>query len=142
MVPTTNASSDEGDNNNVAPTTETRIVSMKKIRKENGIKESEESEDEALSCMSTEKNEEPPRPGMKVNFLQDQAKFEHCFKLYSWGPLIINTDGTLNRVANWQSMTEAEQASAFRLLCARNKRRVEALREAYAIKKADETKNT
>ncbi len=45
------------------------------------------------------------------------------------GPIIVNTDGTTRRIANWDTMTEAEQANAIRLISARNKRRIEALLE-------------
>lgn len=43
------------------------------------------------------------------------------------GPMIINTDGTINRISNWTSMTDAEQASARRLIAARNKKRKQVL---------------
>eukprot|EP01033_Poteriospumella_lacustris_P012256 gene12256-8767_t len=40
------------------------------------------------------------------------------------GPIIVNTDGTTRRIANWNEMTESEQANAIRLISARNKRRI------------------
>jgi hypothetical protein len=48
------------------------------------------------------------------------------------GPMIINTDGTVRRIANWQTMTPAEQANTVRLITARNKRRLEALKQQAA----------
>ncbi len=97
---------------------ETRIVRSEKANRE--------EEEEALSCMT-----DAPNKTMVINFQQNQDKFKDCYKIYAFGPIVINTDGTLGRVSNWSTMTETEQASAFRLLCARNKRRVEALRAAY-----------
>ncbi len=97
---------------------ETRIVRSEKAK--------QEEEEEALSCMT-----DAPNKTMVINFQQNQDKFKDCYKIYAFGPIVINTDGTLGRVSNWSTMTETEQASAFRLLCARNKRRVEALRAAY-----------
>lgn len=40
------------------------------------------------------------------------------------GPIIVNTDGTTRRIANWNEMTESEKANAIRLISARNKRRI------------------
>lgn len=102
---------------------ELRIVRSEKAKRE-------EEEEEALSCMMDQSKV------MKVNFQQNQDKFKDCFKVYAFGPIVINADGTLGRVSNWETMTEVEQASAFRLLCARNRRRVEALR---AASQTDET---
>ncbi|KNZ77319.1 hypothetical protein J132_05747 [Termitomyces sp. J132] len=35
--------------------------------------------------------------------------------------MVINTDGTLSRIANWVNMTPEEQARTLRVLSARNK---------------------
>lgn len=55
------------------------------------------------------------------------------------GPIIVNTDGTLRRIENWQNMTSAEQKTTLRLISARNKKRIEALRQQEA--EAATTKN-
>lgn len=52
------------------------------------------------------------------------------FKLTGLGPMVINEDGTVGRITNWSTMTPQEQASAQRLITARNRRRVEALNAA------------
>ena len=41
--------------------------------------------------------------------------------------MIINEDGTIRRIANWESLTEREQAVAWKRLADRNKRRIEEL---------------
>lgn len=46
------------------------------------------------------------------------------------GPLIVGVDGGLGRIANWGSLTEAEQQVALRRLARRNKERLAALQEA------------
>jgi predicted Fe-S protein YdhL (DUF1289 family) len=48
------------------------------------------------------------------------------------GPIIINSDGTMRRIANWNELTKGEQESTFRQISARNKKRIEALKEAAA----------
>lgn len=36
------------------------------------------------------------------------------------GPVVVNTDGTLSRIANWDKMTDGEKETAKRLLAKRN----------------------
>ena len=36
------------------------------------------------------------------------------------GPVVVNTDGTLSRITNWDTMTEGERATAKRLIAKRN----------------------
>lgn len=46
------------------------------------------------------------------------------------GPMVVNTDGTLSRIANWDGMTEIEKKTTLRVLGKRNKQRLEALKDA------------
>lgn len=46
------------------------------------------------------------------------------------GPMVVNTDGTLSRIANWDGMTEIEKKTTLRVLGKRNKQRLEALKAA------------
>lgn len=48
-------------------------------------------------------------------------------KLDDLGPIIINPDGTTRRIANWANLTKFEQDNTWRLISARNKRRMAAL---------------
>lgn len=54
------------------------------------------------------------------------------------GPIIVNPDGTMRRIANWNELTKAEQESTFRQISARNKRRIEALRESTTVNQESE----
>jgi predicted Fe-S protein YdhL (DUF1289 family) len=45
------------------------------------------------------------------------------------GPMVVNSDGTLRRITNWDSMTKQEQANTLRLISARNKKRLAALQK-------------
>jgi len=49
-----------------------------------------------------------------------------CVQLNAIGPIVINSDGSTSRIANWCQMTEREQASTLRLIARRNKKRREA----------------
>lgn len=47
----------------------------------------------------------------------------------SLGPLVVHEDGTLSRVQNWDTMTQGERDTTMRVLVARNRRRLDKLRE-------------
>ncbi|KAH9913919.1 uncharacterized protein B0H18DRAFT_887635 [Fomitopsis serialis] len=49
---------------------------------------------------------------------------EQGAKFDALGPLVVNSDGTLSRIANWPNMTEAERKRTVRVLGARNKLRI------------------
>lgn len=48
------------------------------------------------------------------------------------GPMVVNSDGTLSRIANWQEMTPAEQNNTIRVLSKRNQLRTSTLAQAQA----------
>ncbi|KAJ7279003.1 hypothetical protein C8J57DRAFT_151963 [Mycena rebaudengoi] len=45
-------------------------------------------------------------------------------KLDDLGPMVVNSDGTLSRISNWASLTDAEKERTIRVLSARNKIRL------------------
>lgn len=45
------------------------------------------------------------------------------------GPLIINKDGTTGRITNWHQMTEEEKQRTLRIITARNRKRLQVLKE-------------
>lgn len=59
----------------------------------------------------------------------DGSQSSNTVKLDHLGPIIVNTDGTLSRVSNWQSMTEAERERTLRVLGKRNMLRQEKMKE-------------
>ncbi|PWN34031.1 uncharacterized protein FA14DRAFT_114355, partial [Meira miltonrushii] len=52
------------------------------------------------------------------------AKFDNL------GPMVVNSDGTISRIHNWQTMTDAERERTARLVNKRNQTRLQALRES------------
>ncbi|KAJ5570408.1 uncharacterized protein N7459_009838, partial [Penicillium hispanicum] len=48
------------------------------------------------------------------------------------GPMVVNVDGTLSRIGNWEQMTEIERKTTLRVLGKRNKQRLDALKAARA----------
>jgi predicted Fe-S protein YdhL (DUF1289 family) len=55
------------------------------------------------------------------------------------GPIIINPDGTMRRIANWNELTKGEQESTLRQISARNKKRIQALKEAELQKSLEKS---
>ncbi|KAI8610517.1 hypothetical protein BC830DRAFT_1045971, partial [Chytriomyces sp. MP71] len=40
------------------------------------------------------------------------------------GPIVVGTDGTMQRIANWDAMTEAERSTTMRVVAKRNAQRL------------------
>ncbi|KAI1206155.1 uncharacterized protein F4807DRAFT_440088 [Annulohypoxylon truncatum] len=53
-------------------------------------------------------------------------------KLDHLGPLVVNEDGTMSRIANWNEMAEIERQNTLRILGRRNKQRLDALKAKRA----------
>lgn len=49
-------------------------------------------------------------------------------KLDHLGPMVVNVDGTLARISNWEQMTDGEKQGTLRIIGKRNKQRLEALK--------------
>ncbi|KAJ5665644.1 uncharacterized protein N7477_008092 [Penicillium maclennaniae] len=46
------------------------------------------------------------------------------------GPMVVNVDGTLSRISNWDQMAEIERKNTLRVISKRNKQRLDALKAA------------
>ncbi|KIO20279.1 hypothetical protein M407DRAFT_30071 [Tulasnella calospora MUT 4182] len=53
-------------------------------------------------------------------------------KLDRLGPLVVNSDGTLSRIANWEDMTEIEKERTYRILLKRNQIRLEDQKQKFS----------
>lgn len=49
--------------------------------------------------------------------------------LESLGPIVVNVDGTIQQISNWEAMSEVEKATCMRLVAKRNKERLAALKQ-------------
>jgi hypothetical protein len=45
------------------------------------------------------------------------------------GPMVVNVDGTMSRISNWDKMAEIEKKNTLRIIGKRNKSRLEALKQ-------------
>jgi hypothetical protein len=57
------------------------------------------------------------------------------------GPIIINADGTTRRITNWSGLTKIEQENSWRVISARNLKRLKKLQEKAAEKIAEDFKS-
>jgi hypothetical protein len=71
---------------------------------------------------------EPSKDGdtISLNVDGEGVKLDHL------GPLVVNQDGTMSRIANWAEMSGIERDNTLRILGKRNQLRLKTLREAAA----------
>lgn len=72
---------------------------------------------------------EPSSESTQLNVNGEGVKLDHL------GPLVVNKDGTLSRIANWDKMAEIEKQNTLRILGKRNQLRLGTLRGEDAEKK-------
>jgi len=58
---------------------------------------------------------------LNVNSNDDTTSFDEL------GPLLLNADGTLSRIKNWQELSDAEKQKAAKMVAKKNKQRKEQL---------------
>lgn len=61
-------------------------------------------------------------PSTQLNVNGPGVKLDHL------GPMVVNQDGTLSRISNWNNMAAIEQQNTIRIIGKRNQQRLEALR--------------
>jgi hypothetical protein len=69
-----------------------------------------------------------PEPDFSNTTKIDMSNGGSTVKLDHLGPLVVNKDGTLSRIANWEQMAEIEKQNTLRILGKRNMLRREALK--------------
>jgi hypothetical protein len=50
-------------------------------------------------------------------------------KLDHLGPMVVNVDGSLSRISNWEGLADIEKKNTLRIIAKRNQMRLEALRK-------------
>ncbi|CZT21136.1 uncharacterized protein RCC_06997 [Ramularia collo-cygni] len=70
----------------------------------------------------------PPSEGEAIQL--DMSSGGDTVKLDSLGPMVVNTDGTISRIGNWDQMTEMEKKNTLRIVGKRNKQRMDKLKAA------------
>ncbi|CAG7851227.1 SubName: Full=Uncharacterized protein {ECO:0000313/EMBL:CCA74850.1} [Serendipita indica DSM 11827] len=62
-------------------------------------------------------------------------------KLDKLGPMIVNSDGTISRISNWQEMSQLERDRTVRILLKRNQIRLDYLGNAQSSESLDKAEN-
>lgn len=93
------------------------------------ISNNESNEDIPLLPPSIENNESLNHLSMALG---ETMKLDH------FGPMIINPDGTVRRIANWDTLTKQEKDSSWRLITARNRKRLQELQRQQNENEASE----
>lgn len=84
---------------------------------------------EILSGVEENTLEIPELPAPDSTHDIPQLKYGEKVSLDELGPIIVNVDGSLRRITNWDTLTEMEKQSSYRQIMARNKRRLDALKK-------------
>ncbi|KAF2680734.1 hypothetical protein K458DRAFT_271389, partial [Lentithecium fluviatile CBS 122367] len=77
-----------------------------------------------------------PEPTVESKAVELNVGSEQGVKLDHLGPMVVNRDGTLSRIANWEHMAEIERKNTLRILGKRNQLRMDMLRAEEAGKEA------
>ncbi|KAI2615117.1 hypothetical protein GGR54DRAFT_642618 [Hypoxylon sp. NC1633] len=88
----------------------------------------ENEQPEVSASASSDKTPLPlPAPSQAGETMQLPVGGEGV-RLDHLGPLVVNENGTMSRIANWDKMAEIERQNTLRVLGKRNKMRLERLR--------------
>ena len=79
-------------------------------------------------------SQQPPLalPETSASDATQKLKVGTTVKLDHLGPMVVNQDGTLSRISNWETMGEMEKKNTIRIIGKRNKQRLEAIRLSEA----------
>ena len=69
-------------------------------------------------------------------------KFGETMRFEEMGPVIINSDGTTRRIANWDAMTKHEQEVTWRRISKRNEERRKLLMQQYQEQQEQHEQNS
>ncbi|KAG9960314.1 hypothetical protein KCU61_g6708, partial [Aureobasidium melanogenum] len=79
---------------------------------------------------------EPPAGGLKLDVNSGEGvALDHL------GPMVVNKDGTISRITNWDKMADIEKKNTLRILQKRNKERLDALKQANPETPEDASKS-
>jgi hypothetical protein len=83
---------------------------------------------EASSSSSTKVPLALPPADSSNNTKLDMSNGDVSIKLEHLGPMIVNVDGTLSRISNWDKMADIEKENTLRIIVKRNQARLEVLK--------------
>ena len=91
-----------------------------------------ESKSEILALPSSHDAANVSDGGNSGNELKTITVNGNSVQIDALGPVVVNTDGTLSRIATWHEMTSHEQQKTLRVIGKRNRSRMAELKAAAA----------
>lgn len=93
----------------------------------------------ALAAAAVEggREEIPQLPAASGDPNIPSIRLGETIRFEEWGPIILNTDGTTRRIANWDNLTEQEKKVTWRRISKRNEERRLVLLEEQQRKEAE-----
>ncbi|KAJ5474758.1 hypothetical protein N7475_004324 [Penicillium sp. IBT 31633x] len=126
---------DSSSNSNPKPAGATPSNTFKKPDTQNHDAQAQEQEQEAeqgakkpLFLPASDPSNPIPNQQGEGSIKLDMSSGGTEMKLDHLGPMVVNVDGTLSQIGNWQQMSEIEKQNTLRVLGKRNQKRLEALR--------------
>ncbi len=65
------------------------------------------------------------------------SKGDASIKLDHLGPMVVNVDGTMSRISNWDQMADIEKKNTLRIIAKRNRERLDALKAKDVAKQEE-----
>ena len=88
---------------------------------------------------NTEQQQQPPKAPLALPAAPadgttqlDMSNGGTTVSLDHLGPMVVNVDGTMSRISNWDKMAEIEKKNTLRIIGKRNQSRLEALKKEGA----------
>ncbi|PVF96376.1 hypothetical protein CPB86DRAFT_787004 [Serendipita vermifera] len=66
------------------------------------------------------------------------VELNSAVKLDELGPMVVNSDGTVSRISNWQEMSDIEKERTYKVLLKRNQIRLASLTDEEEAKLKDQ----
>ena len=80
-----------------------------------------------IGSKSETSNEIPQLPPPDPNSNLPTIKLGETITFEEWGPIILNTDGSTRKIANWDNLSEKEKEVTWRRISKRNEERRQVL---------------
>jgi len=89
------------------------------------------ADDEPATTSNSTSHKAPlalPEAAQDADQQLDMSNGGAAIKLDHLGPMVVNVDGSLSRISNWNAMAEIEKKNTLRIIAKRNQERLAALR--------------
>merc|ERR1719437_365040 len=96
---------------------------------------------EALAAASNGGAEIPRLPPPDPDSNLPSIRLGESIRFEEWGPIILNSDGTTRRIANWDELTDKEKEVSWRRISKRNEERRLILLEQQKLEEAKRNKD-